>query len=250
MKSVSGLAASWLCLTKLAACSIVVLFIVYMSLDAMQRSFTSIGFISKSFQINESFESKDVIVSDDDGYVNIAVLESKCKCRMNEQIVVRQRINQSLNGSVIQVKRVWKGSERAEIKLEMSESEFNKLRFTCDLFNSLRRGLHQRVVGYSLYGTKRFYYDKLKNISSQINNLMPGWITRIHYDQSIDTNIICEIECNTNDINNQTYLDNADFCNVNHLFLSWQDYMKKKEFDAGFMHAMTWRWMPIGKRIS
>lgn len=216
-------------LIKLIAYSIVALFLLYIiPIQNLIDIYTDNGFYIK---INDQ--------------ESIVVLESRCKCRSNEQIVVKRKAVKSLNTKVIQILRVWKNTGRSETKFEMSESDFHKLRFTCDLFNTLRRGLHQRVVGYSLYGMNRFYYDKIKNISSQIDKLMPGWITRIYYDKSVDQNIICDIECLANETND-TLIDNADFCDTNHLFLSWKDYMKKKEFDGGYIHAACWRWLPIG----
>ncbi len=33
---------------------------------------------------------------------------------------------------------------------------------TCGTYETLRRGLNQKVIGYSLYGKNEFYYVKLK----------------------------------------------------------------------------------------
>jgi hypothetical protein len=112
------------------------------------------------------------------------------------------------------------------------------------MYNVLRRGKHQKVIGYSLYGKNKFYYDKLKNLTKQINQFYPGWIMRVYYDDSIDQSIICEIECaRKSDEPNAELIDNVDFCNVNRLRLKLNEDV---EVNANYTHKMKWRWFPIG----
>jgi hypothetical protein len=73
--------------------------------------------------------------------------------------------------------------------------------------------------------------------------MYPEWIMRVHYDSSIDKSIICEIECQKDPKTGQL-LDNADFCDINNLHL--ESTSQKKTLDAFYIHAMAWRWFPIG----
>ncbi len=77
--------------------------------------------------------------------------------------------------------------------------------FTCDLYKTFLRGKHQKVISYSLYGTNQFYYKNLKKISNIVKQKYPDWFIRIYHDDSINSSIICELEC----LNN-----NIDFCNI------------------------------------
>jgi hypothetical protein len=119
--------------------------------------------------------------------------------------------------------------------------------FTCNLYDSLRRGKSQKILSYSLYGKKRFFYDKLKVLTRQIKKLYPGWTMRVYYDDTIDKSIICEIECQTDE--DGSYIDNADFCDINNIELKL-NYSKLLSsnliFNGSYIHAAIWRWLPIG----
>jgi hypothetical protein len=121
----------------------------------------------------------------------------------------------------------------------MEEAELMNRALTCDPYKVLRRGFNQKVIGYSLYGTKTSYYDKLKNISRQIDELYPGWLMRVYYDGSINKEIICEIECL---IDQDELIDNSDFCNVHSLSLTLGDFIRNSSLNANYTHAMKWRW--------
>lgn len=78
------------------------------------------------------------------------VLESECSCRMNEKIIVSRYANRS----DIQVL-----STKNNISYWATENELNHI--NCNLFNTLRRGRKQKVIAYSLYGKRQYYYDLL-----------------------------------------------------------------------------------------
>jgi hypothetical protein len=160
----------------------------------------------------------------------------KCKCRGDQSIeIIKYANNQN-------VYSVYKNKD--EKLYSLTKEEFENAIITCDMYNVLRRGKNQKVIGYSLYGKNRFYYDKLKDLTRQINQMYPGWIMRVYYDDSIDESIICDIECaRKSDAPNAELIDNTDFCNVNTLRLKFN---KKDELNADYMHKMKWRWFPIG----
>lgn len=78
------------------------------------------------------------------------VLESECSCRKNEKIIVSKYANRS-DIEVLSTKN--------NISYWVDENELNHI--NCNLFNTLRRGKKQKVISYSLYGKKKYYYDLL-----------------------------------------------------------------------------------------
>ena len=79
-------------------------------------------------------------------------------------------------------------------------------------------------------------------MSKTIKKLYPEWIIRVYHDDTIDSNIICELECQKDSNNN--LLDNIVFCDVNNLPESFLD--TNFRWSASFMNKMMWRWLPIG----
>ena len=115
------------------------------------------------------------------------------------------------------------------------------MQFTCNLFNSLKRGKNLKIISFSLYGNKSFYSRRLANLSKTIKSMYPGWIMRVYHDDTIDPKIKCEIECLKDETNN--LIDNTDFCNINKLPIKGSF---NKTWQANYMHKMKWRWFPIG----
>ncbi len=144
-------------------------------------------------------------------YSSVIELKSDCKCRSNLKI---KKINNVFT-----------------VDEESFEETFS---FSCDLYKTLRRGKKQNIISYSLYGKNKRYYNLIKQIIKLSKNLYPNWIIRIYYDDSIDKNIICEIECQT---------DNTDFCNVNKLPVQNSFHLT---WNASFILGSMWRFLPVG----
>lgn len=125
----------------------------------------------------------------------------------------------------------------------VSIKEFEKSTFTCDMFNTLRRGKGQKVHSYSLFGERKgFYYDKFVNNSKNLHSLYPGWLMRVSHDDTIDKSVICDVECAKDD--NGNYLDNVDFCDVTKM--PENGLNKSNEWSAFYMHPMKYRWLSSG----
>ena len=127
------------------------------------------------------------------------ILKSSCDCRKIDEIIIQKT---DLN---ISVSLRTKSNTEKKLLLKMSKQQFYNLRFTCDLFNVLRRGPSQKVLSYSLYGKQVRYYKILKDIARQAKQFYPDWIIRIYHDDSIDESIKCELEC-LKDADNSTLL--------------------------------------------
>ena len=109
----------------------------------------------------------------------------------------------------------------------------NNTILTCNLYNSFRRGMNQKVISYSLYGQNSLYYKHLKNITKQIKALYPEWIIRIYHDNTLLN--YCKIKCQLDDDNDDD--DIIDFCNIEKL---------PPNNTVNYIHKMNWRWLPIG----
>ena len=159
----------------------------------------------------------------------IVVFSSECDCRINESYIFIAK-----NAS-IQIKR------SSDNNTLFSNLDFKSLSLTCDLYNSFRRGNNTKVIGYSLYGRNPTYSNLLPVISKSLKAIYPDWLMRVYYDNSINPDLKCKLECLKDD--KGQLIDNIDFCNVNKLPMTGSLY---KTWDAKAIHAMEWRWFPIG----
>ena len=129
------------------------------------------------------------------------------------------------------------------VKLTYNMSKEDHDRVNCDLYNTLRRGKNQKVIGYSLYGKERRYYNLVLDNVELAEKRYPSWIVRIYYNESVLPNISCLVECHQNRKKNNSYYDNADFCNINKITNSIIDL--NDTWDANYTHAMSWRWYKL-----
>lgn len=164
---------------------------------------------------------------------------SKCECRKN-QVVNLRLIDNFYRTRVISLTDIDKNTTYEIIKeYSINREQFESSIFTCSLYNTLRRGPNTKVLSYTLYGRNPHYYKDLFDLVKRAKEVYPDWVVRVHYDQSINSSFICELECLKNV--NDSYYDHVDFCNIEKLPF---DLLKK--WNSSYMHAMTWRWLPIG----
>lgn len=150
----------------------------------------------------------------------------------------------------------------------VDEQTFESSIFTCNLFDSLRRGPHAKIISYSLYGKQNAYYEMIRELTLVAKRRYPDWVVRIYHDSSIDKSIICDLTClkdstviNGSVNEDAVYLDNIDFCLVEKL-----PFDTVNTWNTSYMHGiyffpdnmtlinkiiriflgMTWRWLPLG----
>lgn len=152
-------------------------------------------------------------------------LNSSCSCR--PQIRVEKELNKF---------NVFKDKK---FSYSIPAYSFTSIQLNCNLYNSINRGPGTKVISFSLYGNNSFYSKLLKNLVEQIKYKYPSWIMRIYHDDSIDKNLKCEMECLWNE-KEMSYFNIVDFCNVKQI----PDGVD--QIDLSYMHAMSWRWLPIG----
>jgi hypothetical protein len=163
--------------------------------------------------------------------------ESDCECNGKSN---RIHVLKSINADNVTVYGIYElnntNSERI-FRYNLSEHEMKTSMITCSRFHSLRRGKNQRIVSFSLYGRDEFYYTKLQKLTELVKEFYPGWIIRIYHDDTIDKSVKCELEC--------LATGNIDFCSINKMVLNLDPEMMLT-LDAYYVHAMKWRWLPIG----
>jgi hypothetical protein len=160
-------------------------------------------------------------------------IKHKCNCNRPDILIYKYNLNDEY----------YFVQYTSKLKYKISNYEFEQLNFTCDLYNVLRRGRTQNILGYSLYGKNDFYYKKLIHLTNEVLKFYPNWLMRVYYDNSINKSVICQMECHSN--------DNVDFCNVekiNYKLKSEHKFSLEKSsiLNLTYLHAMKWRWLPIG----
>jgi len=149
-------------------------------------------------------------------------LKSDCECNKNYIIQIKKEQQFYL------IKR----SSNSSYKININDFKQNV--FTCQLYNVFKRGINQKIISFSLYGKQEHFYNKLKYLVEQIELFYPNWTIRIYHDDSIYSEIICDLECTKK---------NIDFCNINKLPVK---NTFTQIWNVTKMHAMIWRWLPIG----
>jgi hypothetical protein len=178
-------------------------------------------------------------------------LKSECECKNDSEIILYKY---NRNDDYYLVNLTYIPFDKSIYLYNISNKEFENFNLTCDLYKVLRRGRSQSVIGYSLYGKNRFYYDKLINLTTQIKHFYPEWSMRVYYDNSINKSIICEIECQKDRSHDNILIDNSDFCFVENMDMNLGNLNlnitnKINRLNATYMHSMKWRWLPIGDRF-
>jgi hypothetical protein len=161
--------------------------------------------------------------------------ESQCECKRFENIILHFA-NLSIS--------IKNAATNKFSQYSLSKQQHFNMNFTCNPYNEFKRGPHQKVISYSLYGKDASYYKQLKNITLSVKKLYPGWLVRVYHDNSINTGIICEVECQR-DKETNALIDNTDFCNVEELYLNLENLHANKIFNLKYVHAMMWRWFPL-----
>ena len=179
---------------------------------------------------------------------NIIKIKPYCKCRQEilvkeyyDNIYVTNKAIIYYNGSLSKLE-----AEKQLVLVNYLKSIFNipsknviaNPKFTCNLYSELRHGPGQKVISYSLYGTHLGYYNLIDTIANMSLEFFDDWIIRVHYDNSIKKDIICNMECKH---------DHIYFCNVQetpfknvstiNLFKPKKNQVKLVKNDMGYIHG-------------
>jgi hypothetical protein len=156
-------------------------------------------------------------------------LNSNCKCKNEEKLVIKKK-----NDRI----RVYLG-ESLYPSQSFNHEQYYNFKFTCNLYNEFRRGPKQKIFSYTLFGTNKKFYKKIKSIALKVGEYMPDWSIRIYHDDNYHMrDFLCGLECE---------FKNLDLCNVNELHLTWEKYLKNENFKVvDVVHATMWRWLALG----
>ena len=161
-----------------------------------------------------------------------------CDCKKDKVILKK------LNHNQISVNLVNNQNQNIINSYVLNEKEeIENSIFTCNYYNTFKRGKNLKILSYSLYGKGDLFYYNFANLVRTAKKLHSDWILRVYYDDSIDLSIKCNIECLMNNQTNQL-IDNVDFCNIKQIPIITT--RNNATWDATYMHAMSWRWLPIG----
>lgn len=105
----------------------------------------------------------------------------------------------------------------------------------CSQYSTLR-GFHQRIISISMFGfVPKSVFDRNSSITylyqliADMNKLYPDWILRVYHDSTIESELICSIECTYNHV---------DFCNASAL--------GSLGSVSSFVPPKIWRFLPAG----
>ena len=168
-------------------------------------------------------------------------LDSGCLCR--KEYVEVNRISSAAKSTTepyyydVSIKDL-EGTYALKYNLTRSQLEASKL--TCDLYNSLRRGPNQHVISLALFGTAtRRYLFNLKTLARLTKKYYPGWVIRVYHDKSsANANRRCEYQCLRDD--KRAILDNIDFCDVSELPIDLHS-----TWNGDYIIPNLWRALPV-----
>ena len=216
---------------------IVNIIFIYFLYEKSQYDYESKNYFKNNENKNEKIE--------ENLYTSFNV-KSRCECRNDISVARHNKLKNlyKMNDYYIIFDITAENITRAELINKYSLNNEDKVnlnpRFTCDLYNEISHGPNQRVIGFSLYGTHQGYYKNIEKILVAAQKLFPEWIIRVHYEKSINQEIICELECKYK----QIY-----FCNVNEILFKYDIgvdlFQSPPKHDLSYIHGMMWRWFPI-----
>lgn len=169
-------------------------------------------------------------------------LDSKCLCR-KEYVEVNRIRTTTTNAKSAEYYydvsiRDLDGTYAVKYNLTRSQLETSKL--TCDLYNTLRRGPNQHVISLTLFGatTRRYLYN-LKTLARLAKKYYPGWVIRVYHDKnSASANRRCEYQCLRDD--KGVIYDNIDFCDVSELPIDLHT-----SWNGDYIIPNLWRALPV-----
>lgn len=153
------------------------------------------------------------------------LIKSRCACRKDIELVKK-------NSNLYVVKH----SSFFGLK-KISLANLSQKVISCDYYSYFQRGPNLKVISYSLYGKASRYYDQLRKLPKLVSKHYPDWIMRVYYDDSIDYDIICELECSHR---------NVDFCHASSLPRVTNNGMFSNKQNLSNLHSMMWRWYALG----
>lgn len=168
---------------------------------------------------------------------NQKLLKPHCHCLKNESILIEKHLT---HDPYLSVDLLIEPNQQRQHLFNLTLSELKACNIACDLYNVLKRGKHQSVLSYSLYGTNTFYSYSLEIIIEKVKLKYKDHLVRIYHDNTINKTLRCYLECK--------YPDIVDFCNVDQYSSNINQLNPQKRIfsNLNYMHKAMWRFLPIG----
>ena len=162
------------------------------------------------------------------------LVASLCECR--ESILIRHITEANL----VTFGKILSNDTLNENNLfNLTQNEYESLRFTCDRHNVLSRGANQKILSYSINESNfEETLPLIEKVSSLTRNLLPFWSIRVYFDgqlfknKSNFVNFKCKYECK---------FKNVDVCDVNAITKSGA-----KLGNFNLKHSNLWKLLPCG----
>lgn len=212
----------------------------------------SVFFIVEMYYFNKNEIAKDHLMTSE--IIKRVKINPFCDCSDNEndfilvEIYPLNVLKSSKSGKLYSVNLIKEMKESNGLKKErqkrhlynISENELAKFTKTCDLYNVLRRGKHQKVISYSLHDSNMKYSYNLEAIARTIRIKYRNFTSRIYYDKSVPNDIRCRFECQ--------YGGFIDFCNIDQFTtdLNLDKETGNRSIDISYMDKSMWRYLAIG----
>lgn len=114
---------------------------------------------------------------------HIQVIKPNCKCSresINYILIQKQQYDKDILLIISLIEENNKNEIQTRKNLfNMTLDEAKRFNKTCDLYNVLRRGPNQKIISYSLYGTKSRYTRNLEGIVDMMRLKYAGYTARV-----------------------------------------------------------------------
>ena len=202
------------------------------------------------YYFNKNEEAKDDLMTS--GIIKVVKINPFCDCSDSENEFILVDIYPlnplKSSGKLYSVNLIKEKKEPNGLKIKqqkrhlynISENELVKSTKTCDLYNILRRGKHQKVIAYSLHGSNMKYSYNLEAIARTIRIKYRSFTIRMYYDKSLPNDIRCRFECQ--------YGNFIDFCNTDQFTtdINFDKETGNRSIDISHLDKSMWRFLAIG----
>jgi len=129
------------------------------------------------------------------------VLRSKCDCLRDHRLDIKKDKHFYYLSLIVENKYA------RRISRIVTRDEFEAYNITCNIFDTLRRGKHQKVIALT-----QVSLDDILYFAQQAKSYYPDWIVRVYYSDEMKLSNRCYLQCLKDDKENGEIYDNVDFC--------------------------------------
>ena len=183
---------------------LIIFFFIYLTTNFLNDFFDE--YLSNDLTFNEIIESP---------IETSVVLRSKCECLKEYRVDIRKDKHFYYSSVILENKYA------SRISRIVSRNEFETYNITCNIFDTLRRGKHQKIIVLTQVSLESILY-----FAKQAKLHYPDWIVRVYYSDEIKLSNRCFLQCLKNDDDeNEQIFDNVDFCHYESKYINTFRYI-------------------------